>query len=81
MGESYAFGVNDNYLFRSEDIRKIVAADYVLAQGGTYGMRQVLDLKRYAGFKLAVDWQDYANYSFIESALPRVDFSFFSAEG
>ena len=78
--ENYAPGCNDAHMFCEGDVCKIAMADYVMVSGDSWELRQLLDLKKEAPFKMCVDWHTYNDLKYIENVIPQTDCSFFSAE-
>ena len=78
--DSWNGGVHDSYRLTEDDKEKIRSADVVFITYDSPSFYDVLELRKTASIKLAVDFNVSRDFSKLECVLPYVDFFFISGE-
>lgn len=78
--DSWNGGIHDCYRLTDHDKEKIKSADVVFITYDSPSFYDVLELRKTAGFQLAVDFNVDRDFAKLESVVPYVDFFFISGE-
>lgn len=77
---SWNSGVYGDFCMSDEDIEILKCSDIVFINYYSPNFREVLELKKINGFKLAVDFSEARNFDELEKIVPYIDFFFISGE-
>lgn len=78
--DSWNGGIHDVYRLTAADKERIVSADTVFITYDSPNFHDVLELKKTATFRLAVDFNVVRDFARLENVVPYVDFFFISGE-
>ncbi len=78
--DSWYGGVFESFVLSKEDIGVIKSSDAVFITYDSPNFKEVLELKRSSGFKLAVDFNVERELDKLHAVLPYIDFFFISGE-